>query len=181
MNIAETVKAAQNGSQKAIEELYHRYISEIKTIAGCYFPNEEDAEDAASEIFLLVIQKIGMIKNPAAFHGWLKKVIEHKCISMLRKKHDFTMEDEFYIENECNTRTGDFKEFVPHENLDSIETQKIILHIISELSEKHKSVIMMYYYSDMSVGSIAKALNISEGTVKSRLSCARDKIENKSL
>ena len=162
MNVAETVRAAQNGDKKALEELYKSYIGEIKTIAKCYFPNEDDAEDAASEIFLLVIKKIDTVKNPAAFHGWLKKVIEHKCVSMLRQKREFTMEDEEYIEKECNTDTGNFSDIVPHEKLDNTETQKIIYNIVSELPEKHKSVILMYYYSNMSVESIAKALAISE-------------------
>ena len=179
MNVAETVRAAQNSDKNAVEELYKNYIGEIKTIAKCYFPNEDDAEDAASEIFLVVIQKIGTIENPAAFHGWLRKVIQHKCVSMLRKKREITMEDEEYIENECNTNTGNFSQVVPHEKLDNTETQKIIYNIVSELPEKHKSVILMYYYSNMSVESIAKALDISEGTVKSRLSHARDKIERK--
>lgn len=177
MDIEKTVKAAQNGDKKAVEELYKNYIGEIKTVAKCYFPNEDDAEDAASEIFLLVIQKIGTIKKPAAFNGWLKKVIENKCVSMLRKKHEFTMDDEEYIENECNTDTESCPEVVPHEKLDNDETQKIIYNIVSELPEKYKSVILMYYYSNMSVESIGKALDISEGTVKSRLSYARDKIE----
>ena len=179
MNVAETVRAAQNGDKQAMEELYKNYIGEIKTIAKCYFPNEDHAEDAASEIFLLVMQKIGTIENPAAFHGWLRKVIEHKCISILRKKREFTMDDEEYIENCHNTDTGNFSDIVPHEKLDNTETQKIIYNIVSELPEKHKSVILMYYYSNMSVESIAKVLGISEGTVKSRLSHARDKIEKK--
>lgn len=179
MNIAETVKAAQNGDKKAVEELYKNYIAEIKTLAKCYFPNEDDAEDAASEIFLLVMQKIGSVKNPAAFNGWLKRVIENKCVSMLRKKREFTMDDEDYIDNECNTDTENCPQVVPHEKLDNDETQKIIYHIVSELPEKYKSVILMYYYSDMSVESIAKALAISEGTVKSRLNYARDKIGKK--
>ena len=179
MNVAETVKAAQNGDKKAVEELYKNYIGEIKTVAKCYFPNEDDAEDAASEIFLLVIQKIGTIKKPAAFNGWLKKVIENKYVSMLRKKHEFTMDDEEYIENECNTDTESCPEVVPHEKLDNDETQKIIYNIVSELPEKYKSVILMYYYSNMSVESIGKALDISEGTVKSRLNYARGKIEEK--
>lgn len=176
VDIEKTVKAAQNGDKKAVEELYKNYIGEIKTVAKCYFPNEDDAEDAASEIFLLVMQKIGTVKKPAAFNSWLKKVIENKCISMLRKKREFTMDDEEYIENECNTDTESCLEAVPHEKLDN---EKIIYHIVSELPEKYKSVILMYYYSDMSVGSIAKALDISEGTVKSRLNYARGKIEEK--
>ena len=179
MNIADTVKAAQNGDKKAVEELYKNYIGEIKTLAKCYFPNEDDAEDAASEIFLVVMQKIGTIENPAAFNGWLKRVIQNRCISILRKKREFTMEDEDYVENEYNTDTKSRSEIVPHEKFDNDETQKIIYKIVSELPEKHKSVILMYYYSDMSVESIAKALDISEGTVKSRLSYARDKIEKK--
>ena len=135
MNVAETVKAAQNGDRKAVEELYRNYIGEIKTVAKCYFPNEDDAEDAASEIFLLVIQKIGTIENPAAFHGWLRKVIEHKCVSMLQKKREFTMDDEDYIENHHNTDTGNFSEVVPHEKLDNTETQKIIYNIVSPVSK----------------------------------------------
>ena len=43
MNIEKTVKAAQNGDKKAVEELYKNYIGEIKTLAKCYFPNEDDA------------------------------------------------------------------------------------------------------------------------------------------
>lgn len=179
MNVAEIVAAAQNGDNKAIEELYHCYIKEIKTIAQCYFPNEYDAEDAASEIFLTLIRKIGTIKNPASFHSWLHKVAVNRCYSILQKKHELLPEEEDYIEQECNTCTGNFSEFVPHENLDNIETQKMILQIVAGLSEKHKSVILMHYYSDMSVESIAKVLNISVGTVKSRLSCARDKIKKK--
>ncbi len=177
MDVAETVRAAQQGDKSAIEALYNEYIGEIYTIARTYFPRHEDAQDAAHEIFVVVIQKIDMVKKPESFHIWLKRVITNRCVSMVRKKHDELLEED----NSFEKQERDISEVIPYEKLEDDERKEILFRIVSELSEKHRSVILMYYYSNMSVERIAKSLHISEGTVKSRLSYARAKIQKRIL
>ena len=64
------------------------------------------------------------------------------------------------------------------ENDDSADIDKIVLKaIIDDLNEEFSSVLVLFYYEDMSIKEISKVLEICEGTVKSRLSRAKSKLK----
>ena len=68
-------------------------------------------------------------------------------------------------------------DLLPEDLLDSKEKQRMILDIINSLPEEQKEVIYLRYYNGLSVKQIAEELNISDGTVKSRLNYGRKKIQ----
>ena len=183
MNISEIVLNAQHGDKEAIEELYNRYIDEIYTVAKGILNDEYAAQDAAQDAFMSVIEKIHTLKTPEAFHSWLRRIIVNRCRELIRNKHDYVVDEKenLSIETMSNTDTGDYTNILPHSKLDREETSKLIYDIVSELPEKHRTVIYMYYYSNMSVERIANELKISQGTVKTRLKYTREKVEKKVL
>lgn len=183
MNLNELVISAQNGDNSAIERLYQIYYKELFTAAKTMIGDEHEAEDIAQDVFIYAMQKLNTLRSPAAFHSWIRRMVVNKCLNFKRDKHDIISdsEDKNIVEVTSTTESGDFTKFLPHATLDKAETQKMILGIVMNLSEKHKNVVFMHYYSGMSIEEISNELNVKPGTVKSRLSYARNEIKQKIL
>ena len=181
MSVTEIVISAQKGDKAALQQLYDMYVSEVYVVVQNIVRNEHEAEDITHDVFVTVIEKISELRSPESFHSWLRTVTINKCRKFLRDRHDYVTDDNDMngIEVIANTETGDFTDILPCEHLDQNETNKILYKAISELSEKHKTVIFMHYYCDMSIERIGEELGISVGTVKSRLSYARKTLEKK--
>ena len=181
MSVTEIVIAAQKGDKAALQKLYDMYVGEVYVVVQNIIQDKHETEDITHDVFVTVIEKIAELRSPESFHSWLRTVTVNKCRKFLRDRHDYVTDDTDMndIEMIANTETGDFSDLLPCEHLDQNESNKILYQAVSELSEKHKTVIFMHYYCDMSIESIAEELGISAGTVKSRLSYARKTLEKK--
>lgn len=124
--------------------------------------NETDAEDAVSESVLKAYEKLDKLKNSDKFKPWLMKILVNQAKTMLRKKKRIDlMEDISLLEMSFEDQTGE------------------LWSVVSELEAEFRNVVILFYYEDMTTKEIAKALQIAEGTVKSRLSRAREKLKQK--
>lgn len=179
--LKELVVKAQNGDNEAIDALYVEFMPQIYAVARMNLQREEDAEDIAQETFLTIIKKINTLNAPEAFISWMKMIVVNKCRNFNKKKKEFLMDDNEDDEPDAdslfNTDTGEYSDILPDKSLDRKATAEIVGKMVSSLNDKHRDVLMMYYYSNMSTAEIAEALSISQGTVKSRLSTARSQIE----
>lgn len=154
----EYIHKAIDGHKESFCYLIRFYEKDLNAVAMCILKNEDNAADAISETILKAFKNIQTLKNPQVFKSWLLKILVNECNSFLRKnsKFKFADEEEFKL-IEFNDK---------YENLD-------IKDALERLSAKHKIIVELYYYRDMSIEDISKVLEISMGTVKSRLSRAR--------
>lgn len=138
--------------------------------------NNEDCIELVQETYIQVNNKIDTLKDCKAFHSWMFIIARNKALRYLekRKKEVLLSEDgQGIFEQQYETD----EDLLPQDILDSKEKQRMILDILESLPQEQKEVIYLRYYNGLSVKQIAEKLNISDGTVKSRLNYGRKKIQ----
>lgn len=160
MNESELIKKAKNGNKSAFVDLLKLYEKDIYLFAKHMLGNEELIKDAVQETIMTVYEKIEDLRNLESFKFWLLKILGNKCRDILKRQKKIV-----YLDN--------YIEKVHIENgYEEIE----IRECLEALSEDYKKVVVLYYFNDLSYKEISALLNISEGTVKSRLSRAKEKL-----
>ncbi|MDD7794140.1 RNA polymerase sigma factor [Clostridium sp. 'White wine YQ'] len=160
-SIFHKVNNAIAGDKESFCDLVRFYKKDMNSVAMCILKDEEDVADAMSEAILKAYKNMNTLKNQMVFKSWLLKILVNECNSILRKSSKIIVVDKNDFELiEFNDK---------YENLD-------IKAALDNLSHKHKVIIELYYYQDMTVEDISNVLEISIGTVKSRLSRARQNL-----
>lgn len=145
-----------------------QYYDYIRRLSESKCSSKEDAEDLISDTFLAAYSYLyrgGKIEFPKT---WLANTLMHKYNSMLRKKYNKPVIVDY---DTLDMIASDEDEY------ESTEEASIVRKEILYLSKTTREVLIRFYYNGYSVSKIASQLNISEGTVKSRLSAGRDKIK----
>ncbi len=170
------VKAAEEGSESAFEELYSMTREMSYFMALSITHDEQDALDIMQESYFKAFSNLKALKSPEKFDNWLCRIVSNTGKShMMQKKPMFfeSISDEamYEIKDEQNS------DLVPHEFVEKEETSRLIMEIINKLSEEKRLVILMYYYQEMSTAEIAEALEMPLTTVKYKLLVARREIK----
>ena len=125
--------------------------------------NDDDTCDAIQETLVSAYKNLKSLREPQYFTSWIIRILINKCYDIIKKNKKITylnekmqVEEDAYYEMYCNDSELEY--------------------VLKQLDENLKTVVVLYYYDDLPVADIAEILNIPEGTVKSRLSRARDKI-----
>lgn len=173
------VTSAASGDQDAWEGLYNAtfreaYFVAVK-VAGC----EQDASDLVHDAYVTAIQKIGELEKAESFQSWLNIVVANKCRDYLRKKKPVLFSELQSDDGSEPDWIDDRDEVQPEIIFDQDETVRMIAEMIEDLPEDQRLCVMLYYRDELSISQIAKILELSEGTVKSRLTYARSKVKDK--
>ena len=124
--------------------------------------NKEDAEDVVSETILKAYSHLAKLKNIQKMKSWIFQILVNEGRAYLKKKNRvWLVEDPVYFAKQENDR------LLPYELLD----------FVYQLEDVYREVTILYYFEEFKVKEIAKILDISSGTVKSRLSRARVKLK----
>lgn len=176
--LIELVKAAQNGEEGALNELFNAYYNDIYYFALKTVKDENLAYDITQETFIEIINTIGNLKEPAAFVAWSRTITYHQCTRYFKRKQAILVDEDEDGATIFDNLKEENAEFIPDEALDNDEFKKTILNILDELSEEQRSATILYYFDELSIKQIAEIQKVSEGTVKSRLNYARKAIKS---
>lgn len=178
----ELVRRAQTGDAAAQNVLYESMYKRVYYLALRLTGSAEDAEDAAQETFLAAFRALPGLENPNAFEGWLFQIAANKSRNLLKKKgQDADLNEDDDGLTLLDTLPERDEALLPAEAVDSAEQRRMLLEIVNSLPEAQRQCVILFYYSELSVQQIAELLDCSEGTVKSRLNYARQKIKEKIL
>lgn len=173
------VDAYKNGDIAAAEELYNLTVKKSYMIAASVTDIRQDAEDIVQESYMYAFKNIMQLQDSTKFLSWLNVIVANKAKDFLGKniKQQTLSEDseDADLWTEDRMVEKDFNHKV-YQNGDD-EKSRIIWEMICNLPKEMRLCVTMYYYDEMSVSEIAQALNIAEGTVKSRLYNARKRIK----
>ncbi len=174
----ELVRSYLEGDQKAFEELVIRYEATIINMAYRLLGNRSDASDVCQEVFVLLMRKIGSFRGEAKFSTWLYRVSLNACHDHARrlKRHFSLSESPGEDLPEIEQRLPDDGLHSPEESLERAEIQDVVRQAIARLPYKFKEVIFLHDISDFNYKEVAEILDISLGTVKSRLNRARTRL-----
>ncbi len=161
------VKKAINGDGEAFELLIKQESDKLYKIAFLHVRNKEDALDVIQESVYKAFISIKKLKNPEFFSTWLVKILIRTTYRMLEQRKKLGFIDDNSIMELLDKEVPEY------------EHQIDLSYAVSKLNHNYKTVIILFYYNDLSIRDISKALDKPEGTIKTYL--RRAKIELKKM
>ncbi len=171
--IKELVLSAKNGNKKAFDKLYKLTSNDVWFTCVSLLKDEENAKDIMQETYITAFLKLDTLKDEEKFCGWIISITVNKCKNKLKGKVEYQIDDEVLI-----TEAETDELMLPEEYITKTEKRKVLLQIMEDtLSFNQYQTVLMFYFDEMSISEIAQGLEISEGTVKSRLNSSRAKMK----
>ena len=150
-------------------ELYNRYSPKMLSVCYRFAQNREDAEDMLQEGFIKVFSQMHTFENRGAFEGWIRRIVVHTCINILKKNKKFNESVDIIHANAVQVR---------EDNIPSIIQAKQIVECIRMLPIGYRTVLNLYAIEGYSHREIADALEIEESTSRSQYTRAKAMLED---
>lgn len=166
------VAEALDGDNKAFGKLVERYQKKVYGLAFGILRNREDAWDVAQEAFVKAYKNLGSYEGSAAFYTWLYRIAYNLSLDTLRSK---ARRDTVELDDDTREAVGE-EGARPEHPADTVarrELAEVVTKAMSKLTEKHRAIIVLREIEGLSYEEMAEVLQISKGTVMSRLFHAR--------
>ena len=173
-NISDTIYIHRilSGDTGAFSFLVEKYQNMVYTLALKILRNNEDAEDAAQEVFVKCYQALKRYNAQAAFSTWLYKITYNHAIDLLKSKNKKWKITEWKSDME----PGMMPHYSLDEKIDLKEIQILLKGAIHRLSPDEQVIVTLYYYEGLALKEIADILGIRENNVKIKLHRIRTKL-----
>ena len=175
------VERAKTGDREAFRKLVERHQRRAFAIAIGLVRDENDAREIVQEAFLRVYRSLDKFKGGSSFFTWLYRIVTNLAIDLMRKPA--RREAELY-DNPSIADDADAFPFVSKiagaDPIDVVRRREIAERIndaLAALPPYHRSVILMREIEGMSYQEMAEAMQVSKGTIMSRLFHARQKLQ----
>lgn len=169
--LEELVRRMQQGDHEAFDRIFDYYQNRLLRTAWLILGNHADSEDVVQETFVKCYYNCRSLKNPAMFPTWLFQILTRTAWRCGKKKSRETPVEELFDCGQSDTAAS------PLEQVLQKELQEELYRSIRGLSQKQRTVVILYYYNQLSTKEISRIMGCFEGTVKSRLYAARRSLE----
>lgn len=154
-----------------IESLIREYGNDVLRTAYMYVKDIHTAEDIFQEVFIKVNQKLSTFEGNSSIKTWIIRITINTCKDYLKSAYNRRVVPMMEYQEDSIVGESEYNE---------VEIQDIN-HLVKEtvlsLPAKYREVVICVYFHEMTIAEAAQALNIAEGTAKSRLSRARQKLK----
>ena len=157
------IKKAKSGDKLAFTELMLQMQDELYKIAKIRLKNDDDVFDVIQDTMLSACKSLKKLKHNEYFKTWIIKILINECNKIHRQNKKI-----IYLENYNQT------DLVYNDKYDDFGVRQAI----KKLDEDLKTMVILYYFEDFNIKEISEIQKLPEGTVKSRLSRARKKLES---
>lgn len=141
-------------------ELVREYKIPMYRLAYGILRNQQDAEDVVGEAVIRAFEHLDTLKDADKFKPWIMQITANEA------KRVYGKQKKIILLEDVNTS-----------GLGNADYHDELWEIVLTLEEKYRSVIILYYYEQFKIKEIGNILHISEGTVKSRMSRAKDRLK----
>lgn len=159
----ETIKKAKQGDADKIGQIILENMQTLYRVAFGILKNDDEIYDAISATTVKVFENIHTLKKEEYVKTWITRILINECYKICNKNKKI-----IYLENVQQ------KILVHNDTHEELEFKNLIRNLNDELKE----IVILYYFEDFSIKEISKIIKIPEGTVKTRLSRARKKLED---
>jgi RNA polymerase sigma-70 factor (ECF subfamily) len=156
-----------NNHPVAQRELYNRYSPKMLAVCYRFAHSREDAEDMLQEGFIKVFSQMHTFQNKGAFEGWIRRIIVHTCINVLKRNKKFNEAVDLEYAVEAQVR----------DNIPSILQAKQVVECIRMLPTGYRTVLNLYAIEGYSHREIGDMLDIGESTSRSQYTRAKALLE----
>ena len=173
MNEQKLISLAKAGDQAAFSALMERYEKQVYHQALRLLSNPEDAADVTQEVFFKVWRSLPSFQGDSSLSTWLYRLTDNAAIDLLRREKkrrgDASLDDEA---GQWDNLLAD-ADAVPHRELEKKELHRAVSRGLAALSEEHRQVLVLREINGLSYEEIGRILDLTPGTVKSRIARAR--------
>src|SRR6185436_15139081 len=151
------------------DALYGRFSPRMLGVCYRFAKNREDAEDMLQEGFIKVFSQIHQYRGDGALEGWIRRIVVHTCINVLKKNKKFSDSVDITFANGIGIR---------EENIPSIMQAKEVVECIRLLPIGYRTVLNLYAIEGYSHKEIGNMLDIEESTSRSQYTRAKAMLED---
>ena len=162
----------QSGKKEVLAILVKRWHVQFCKYAYWYCKDAQIAKDIAQESWLVIFKKLHQLKEPEKFKSWAISIVNHKAVDWIRK----TRREQKKL-HRLFDETPKIVVEEKHEQYPGSIHMKMKIEI-TKLPEHQQTVLRQFYVENRSLKQIGELLQISVGTVKSRLFHARERLKN---
>ena len=169
-NEQDILRRAQQGDSEAFRLLVEAYQTQVYRLA-LRMCGEAAADDVPQEAFLAAWRALPEFRGTCRFSTWLYRLTTNAAIDCLRREKRHRGTDD--LDGVELPDGGD----TPQETAERSETRNAVRAALYRLTDEHREVLLLRYMQELDYGEIARALRISEGTVKSRINRAKARLK----
>ncbi len=148
------------GNKQAFDELYTRYyVKLLYFITQSMRGDNEEAKDVLQDVFMKIMDNKNKYNPSKKFATWVYTIANNQCINILKHKIVEHKANKELLLNTYNNKTS--------KNIG--KGSKTVRKALDKLSPKHKKTFLLRFTFGLSIKEVAEILEVSEGTVKSRL------------
>lgn len=173
MEEAELIQLIQNGQKEAFEVLFETYRMQAFRTAYFITGNRSTSEDVVQEAFVQCFLHIHTLKEPAKFRSWFYRILTRLAWKASDAEKKSAPTENIFETAEQSLQEDSIQSYLKKEE------HYTLWEAVNSLDQKQKTSVILYYYNDMTIHEIASAMGCLEGTVKSRLFFARQKLYKK--
>ncbi|MBT5479908.1 MAG: sigma-70 family RNA polymerase sigma factor [Verrucomicrobia bacterium] len=178
---ADLVKASQNGTLAAFDELIQRYQQRVYATVYHMTSSHEDADDLTQESFIKAYNALKRFKGESSFYTWIYRIAVNRTINFLkqrkRKSYHMSLNDmDMQVENHADLLMF-ISDNTPRRDVRLNELQEKMNEAMQKLSETHRLTVTLHDVQGMSHDEIGKIMDCNTGTVRSRLFYARQQLQ----
>ena len=174
----ELLYKAKHGDMDAFEQIIKLYDKKICQTIFYMTKNESRVEDIAQEVFIKVYKNLSKFNEQSSLYTWIYRITMNACYDEIKKEKKI-----YHLSNYTNTDDGEEElEFEDEkQNVDEIVERKlnkeVLIRAIKSLDEEYRSLIVLRDIRGFSYWEISDLLNMKLGTVKSKISRAREALK----
>lgn len=158
------VASARLRDRAAIEALIKLRGPRLLVHATRLLGNRDEAQDAVQDAWIEILRDLGKLRVDAAFAAWATRIVTRRCTRIIagnQRSRAIAQELLPLTEEICETAQDD---------------RALLRRAIDTLPPAQGAAIALFYLEDMSLAEVAVAMDVPAGTVKSRLSLARERL-----
>jgi RNA polymerase sigma-70 factor (ECF subfamily) len=165
----DAVRRFLSGEDDAFEQLVRLWEKRIYNLAWRFLGNREDAQDAVQDTFFAAYRSLRTLRKPESFPTWLYQIALNHCRGRWRSRTDQVSLDEQSVEKQDGSEGIVRSEGMAPEARDQLETVDLIRKALVNISEEHKTAIVLKEYLGLSLEEVAEVMECPLSTAKSRL------------
>lgn len=172
------ISALQAGDEAAYEQLIERFQSPVYNLAYRLLNDQADASDVAQEVFLKVFRNIGHFRGDSSLRTWVYRIAVNESHNrrrwLFRHRRGETGIEDSFDDVECREKPLMDAGETPFDFTVNREAQLLLEEALTEINPVFRTALVLREVEDMSYEEIADILEVSIGTVKSRIVRGRE-------
>ena len=173
---AQLIQQVLQGNQEAFSPLVKKYQKGVHALAWRKVGDFHIAQEITQDAFLKAYRQLRTLKDRNAFSGWLYVIVARECLDWLRKNRIPTESLDTADSNEVDKVS--YSQYVAEKQEEEADEtrREVVKELLKKLPESERTVMTLHYLGEMTIKAISEFLGVSQNTVKSRLSRARNRL-----